>query len=154
MNFRAKAVLFLASGGPVGKIPVAPGTFGSLLGLPVGYLLSRLSLPGGIAVAVLLVIAAIWTAGEAEAILGRKDPGAIVIDEIAGMAVTLIGLPFTLPTAAAGFFLFRALDIFKPFPIGLLERRLEGGTAVVLDDVAAGIAGNLLLRVLLGFGFF
>lgn len=81
--------------------------------------------------------------------MGRKDPGAIVIDEVVGMAVALLGLPLTPATIIGGFILFRLLDIIKPFPVGWLDRRLSGGTGIVADDVAAGIIANLILRVLL-----
>jgi phosphatidylglycerophosphatase A len=147
MNFREKMILFLASGGYVGNIPVAPGTFGSLLGLPLCFFLSRISPALGVIFILLFIYFAILTATAAEQILGQKDPGRIVIDEIAGMMVTLIGLPFTSISVPAGFFLFRVLDILKPFPIRFLERRLPGGFGVVLDDVLAGIYGNLLLRL-------
>ena len=92
---------------------------------------------------------AIWVAQEAERQIKEKDPGCIVIDEIAGMMVTLLGLPFDPLTVVAGFLIFRILDIFKPFPARLLEKTIPGGAGVVLDDIAAGIWGNLVLRVIL-----
>jgi phosphatidylglycerophosphatase A len=154
MQIRDKTVMFLATGGFIGNIPVAPGTFGSLLGLPLCYALAKISLPLAILGAGALIVFAIWIAQLAETITKQKDPGRIVIDEIAGMVVTLIGIPFHLTSAVIGFFIFRALDITKPFPIRNLERRLSGGAGVVLDDVAAGIYGNLLVRLVLYiFGF-
>ena len=154
MQFRDKAVMFLATGGFVGHIPVAPGTFGSLLGIPLCYALAQIHLPWAIVGAVSLIVVAIWIAQRAEAITRQKDPGKIVIDEIAGMVVTLIGIPFHLTSMVIGFFLFRALDIIKPFPIRSLERQISGGAGVVLDDVAAGIYANILVRlVLYFFGF-
>jgi phosphatidylglycerophosphatase A len=90
---------------------------------------------------------AIAIASAAEKILKRKDPGQIVIDEIAGLMVTLAGLPFNLKTALAGFIIFRVFDILKPFPIRMLERRVGGGSGVVLDDVLAGVYGNLIIRL-------
>ncbi len=149
MQFRDKAVMFLATGGFVGNIPIAPGTFGSLLGLPLCYVLAKISLSLAILGAVALIVVAIWIAQLAETITKQKDPGKIVIDEIAGMAVTLIGIPFHLTSVVIGFFIFRALDILKPFPIRSLERRISGGAGVVLDDVAAGIYGNILMRIIL-----
>jgi phosphatidylglycerophosphatase A len=81
--------------------------------------------------------------------LKKKDPGCIVIDEIAGIMVTFIGLPFNITTAVPGFLIFRLFDILKPFPIRYIERKLSGGAGVVLDDVAAGIYSNLSLRVVI-----
>lgn len=149
MNFKQKAVMFLASGCFIGNISFAPGTFGTILGLPLCFLLSKIDLPVAALLAVLFIFFAVLIAQEAEKILRKKDPGAIVIDEIAGIVVTLFGLPFNLFCTAAGFIIFRALDILKPYPIRLLERKLSGGAGIVLDDVAAGIFGNLLLRGLL-----
>ena len=146
MTFRDRVVLFLATGLFVGKIPGAPGTFGSLLALPLCFVLSRFHLIQAVACIVLFSVFAVLIAHLAETILARKDPGCIVIDEMAGQMVTLAGLPFGLMSASAGFVVFRTLDILKPFPIRLLEKKLKGGAGVVLDDVAAGILGNILLR--------
>ena len=141
MNFGEKAVLFLATGFYVGNIPLAPGTFGSLIVLPLCFLLAGIQFPPAIITAVLF--------NAAEKILKKKDPGCIVIDEVCGMVVTLIGLPFNLTTAVIGFVIFRILDILKPFPIRTLDRRLSGGIGIVSDDVAAGIFANVLTRILL-----
>jgi phosphatidylglycerophosphatase A len=150
MNFRKKAVMFLATGFYAGNLPVAPGTFGSLIGLALCFGLAANPLPLAIILAVLLILFAIWIANAAEKILKRSDPGCIVIDEIAGMVVTLIGLPFNLTTAVTGFILFRILDILKPFPIRILDKQVSGGLGIVADDVVAGIFANLSLRIILG----
>ncbi|MBW2442238.1 MAG: phosphatidylglycerophosphatase A [Deltaproteobacteria bacterium] len=149
MNFANKTAVFLATGLYVGKVPLAPGTFGSLLGLPLCFLLDKIQLSAAIAAVLLIIALATWIADAAERILGRPDPGCIVIDEIAGMAVTLIGLPFNPTTVAVGFILFRILDILKPFPIRVIDKRLPGGLGIVADDVIAGIFSNFLLRILL-----
>lgn len=149
MNFREKAVLFLATGFYVGNIPPAPGTLGSLIGLALCFLLAGIQLPPAIILAVLFIGFAVWIAHAAEKTLKKKDPGCIVIDEVAGMVVTLIGLPFNLTTAVIGFIIFRILDILKPFPIRTLDKRLAGGIGIVADDVVAGIFANVILRVLL-----
>jgi phosphatidylglycerophosphatase A len=149
MNFREKAVLFLATGFYVGNIPLAPGTFGSLIGLALCFLLAGIQLPPAIVLAVLFIGFAVWIAHAAEKTLKKKDPGCIVIDEVCGMVVTLIGLPFNLTTAVIGFIIFRILDILKPFPIRTLDKRLAGGIGIVADDVVAGIFANIFLRILL-----
>ena len=152
MKLRDTAVLFLATGGYVGKIPFAPGTFGSFWGLPAAYLLSHLPVEAAVCITVVFILISIAVAHRAVRLLGREDPGCVVIDEIAGMMVTLIAIPFSAGTAAVGFVIFRLLDIFKPFPIRALERRIPGGAGVVLDDVVAGILGNILLRVWFAIG--
>jgi len=151
MNSRDKTVIWLATGFHVGRVPFAPGTFGAILGLPLAWVLAGLDPGVTFMVLAFFSAAAIWIAGRAEAILKRKDAAAIVIDEIAGMAVALAGLPFTLFNAAAGFAAFRILDIVKPFPARFIDSRMSGGAGVVLDDVVAGIYANLLLRLVAVF---
>ncbi|MFC1577600.1 phosphatidylglycerophosphatase A [Thermodesulfobacteriota bacterium] len=149
MNFSEKAAVFLATGFYVGNIPFAPGTFGSLIGLALCFLLAGIHLSAAIIATLLIIGLAVWIADVAAKTLKRKDPGCIVIDEIAGMVVTLIGLPFNLTTALTGFILFRILDILKPFPIRILDKRVSGGLGIVADDVVAGIFANALMRILL-----
>ena len=149
MNFSNKTAVFLATVGYAGYIPFAPGTFGSLIGLPLCFLLAGIKLSAAIMAVLLFIALAIWISGAAAKTLQRRDPGCIVIDEIAGMVVTFIGLPFTLTTAVLGFILFRLLDILKPFPIRTLDQRLSGGLGIVADDVVAGIFANTIVRILL-----
>ena len=151
MNLREETVVFLATGFYIGNIPFAPGTFGSFVGLPFCFILAELKLTPAIVCTVLFILFAIWISDIAERLLKRTDPGCIVIDEIAGMMVALIGLPFNLATAVIGFIIFRILDILKPFPIRILDKRVSGGLGVVADDVAAGIFANLLLRIIMHF---
>ena len=146
MNLKQKSVMFLATGCFIGNISFAPGTFGSILGLPLCFLLSKIDLLVAVFLTVIFVFFAIWIAQGAEKIVNKEDPGCIVIDEIAGILVTFIGLPFNIISIAFGFLIFRALDIWKPYPIRYMERNLSGGTGIVMDDVAAGICSNLLLR--------
>ena len=146
MSSRDKVVVCLATGFYTGKIPLAPGTFGTLPGLFLCFFLAGTSLQVSILLVFILIGLSIWIAGEAEKIVGKKDPGCIVIDEIAGMAVTLVGIPFTIQTAVAGFLLFRFFDITKPPPIRTVDKNLHGGAGIVLDDVIAGIFANIVLR--------
>ena len=148
MKFRDAAVLFLATGFCIGNIPFAPGTFGSILGLALCFFVARLKLPLALVCIVLFIALAVRIAAEAEKLLKKKDPGCIVIDEIAGMAVTFVGLPFNLTTVLIGFIIFRFLDISKPFPIRALDKQISGGLGIVIDDVVAGIFTNLLLRLI------
>ena len=142
-------VMYLATGCKSGYSPVAPGTAGSLAALVPCGLLSLLPLPVSAIFLIAFIVLSIWAAELAEDIVGQKDPGCIVIDEFAGMMITLLGIHFTWQSALAGFFIFRILDILKPFPIRYLERTVPGGAGVVVDDVAAGVAAHLILRLLL-----
>ena len=149
MNFKQKTVIFLATGCYIGNISFAPGTFGSVLGLLLCFFLSKIDFSIAVLLTLIFILSAIWIAGEAEKILGEEDPGCIVIDEIAGIILTLSGLPFNITSVTAGFLVFRALDIWKPYPIRLLENKFSGGIGIVLDDVVAGILSNVILRVFL-----
>ena len=95
-----------------------------------------------------LAVLACWVAGRAEEILGGKDSGTIVIDEVVGFLVTMACLPVTWKHLLLGFVLFRIFDVAKPFPIRILERHVPGGWGVVVDDVVAGIYAQAALRVL------
>jgi phosphatidylglycerophosphatase A len=149
MKLRENAVMFLATGFYIGNLPFAPGTFGSLIGLPLCFALTGISLAPAMLGTLFFILFAVCIADAAEKILKQSDPGCIVIDEIAGMMVTLIGLPFNPITVVIGFIIFRILDILKPFPIRNLDKRIPGGLGVVADDVAAGIIANLLLRIII-----
>lgn len=153
MKFSDKQILFLAKGCNVGNVPVMPGTFGTLVGIPLCYFLSFFNTASGLPFVALFVIAfilfAVWIAEEAVNILDAKDPGCIVIDEIAGFAVTMIGVGFSFTNVVLAFILFRFFDILKPFPAKFLENKIPGGAGVVLDDIAAGIMANISLRIVL-----
>jgi len=141
-----KLTIFLATGGWIGFSPVAPGTFGSLAGIPFCWLLSLLNVKLAVVVLVFFIWVSIWAADATEKGEGEKDPKQVVIDEICGMGVTLFALPFTPSTVICGFALFRLFDISKPFPIRWLERKLPGGVGIVTDDLVAGLISHLLLR--------
>lgn len=146
MNFTEKTALFLGTGGYIGYIPVMPGTFGSSLGLFFCYFLSLLPITVSAIGVVAFIVLAVWVSQESEKLLEKKDPGCIVIDEIAGIMVTFLGIPFNFITVIAGFLVFRILDIIKPPPIRTIQDVIDGGAGVVMDDVAAGVAGNIVLH--------
>jgi phosphatidylglycerophosphatase A len=152
VDLRNKSVLFVATGCYLGYLPVAPGTFGSVLGVLLYWALMVLPLAALVTVVTVFTMLAVWIADVAEKICAQKDPGCIVIDEIAGILVTFIGVPFEPLTAMIGFIIFRIFDIFKPYPIGFIERKLQGGAGIVVDDVVAGVLSNLSLRLLLLLG--
>jgi phosphatidylglycerophosphatase A len=137
--------VFVATCAHVGYAPFAPGTFGSLIALFLYYLIRRQQSTavelGAIAV---IVVIGLWSATEAEHHFGGIDPGPVVIDEVVGMLMTLALHPVNFWGAIVGFFIFRVLDIVKPWPARRLEL-LPGGFGVVLDDMMAGVYGNLLV---------
>lgn len=142
-------ILALATGFYTGYLPKAPGTWGSLVALPLNLLLIQLAPPAYAGALLGLLALSILVAGSAEKIFDTKDPGAIVIDEIMGMLVALIGSPHNPLVWLLAFFLFRLFDIWKPFPIRWIDRRMQGGAGIVLDDVLAGL---VTLAVLQGLG--
>jgi phosphatidylglycerophosphatase A len=146
-NFKEKSVFFAASGLFLGLIPFAPGTFGSLLGIPFYWLLSHISFFLRICLLGFFFIISVWIAGKTELLLMNKDPSQIVIDEIVGMTVALLGISFKPALIIIAFLFFRFFDIWKPFPIKYIDRSFPGGWGIVLDDVAAGVMANVVWRI-------
>jgi len=146
-----KCVVMLATGCYAGYIPIASGTFGTLIAIPLCYLVSRLDPLQAILLLGLFTGFAVWMSGEAEELFNSKDSSLIVIDEMAGFLVTLFLIPWSVKSVVIGFFLFRLLDIAKPFPIRRIERKVRGGWGVVGDDLLAGIYANVILRVIMKF---
>ena len=141
--------LFIATCGYLGYAPVAPGTFGSFAGL-ILFLGLRAAGSTGLEIAAigLLLAVGIWSGTVAEHHLGGVDPAPVVIDEVAGMLITLALLPVTLFGAFVGFLVFRVLDVVKPWPSARFER-LPGGLGVMADDGMAAVYGNLVMRGLI-----
>jgi len=145
MTFHRRVGVFIATCAYVGYVPVAPGTFGSAVGVAIYYLVRRqasAAIELG-TIAVLLVIG-LWAATEAEHHFGGIDPRPVVIDEVIGMLVTLALVPVNTIGVVVGFLIFRVLDVVKPWPARRLEH-LPGGFGVVLDDVMAGVYGNVIM---------
>jgi len=138
----------LATGFGVGYSPIAPGTLGTLIAIPVYYFLSNISSPLYEITLIGFFFLSVWISENAEIFLGKKDDQRIVIDEIMGFLVTMLWVPKTAILMVIGFFLFRFFDILKPFPIRHLEKKLKGGYGVVLDDVMAGVYANIALQVI------
>jgi phosphatidylglycerophosphatase A len=143
-----RIVIFLATGCYVGYSPLVPGTTGTLAAIPIYFLLSRLPPLYYLAILLGSIYISIWASDRAEVIFQSKDCRHIVIDEVVGFLVTMFIVPPTWRNILLGFFIFRALDIIKPFPIRALEERVRGGYGVVLDDIIAGIYANLIIHVL------
>lgn len=138
----------VATGLGSGYSPFAPGTAGSAVGLLLFWPAARLPLAWQVALTVAVFAAGVAAASHLARRLGIEDPGVVVIDEVVGMWITLLALPFTPLTAAVGFFAFRAMDVWKPYPARRLEH-LHGGWGIMADDVMAGVYANLLVRLAL-----
>jgi len=147
--------IWIATGLGAGYFPVAPGTAGSAVGLALVLALRQTSLgPAGLAVSLtalsgLLFAVGVWSAGKAEKVFGRVDPGQVVIDEVVGQIITFVATPRVAWVGLlAGFLLFRAFDVVKPFPARQCER-FPGGWGIMLDDLVAGVY-SLIALVILG----
>jgi phosphatidylglycerophosphatase A len=142
----------LASVFGAGYAPVASGTVGSFVTVVAIWLLPLTPLRILLALVVVTLIG-IWSGSRVERVLGKKDPGVIVIDEVAGMLLSVILLPPTIPVLVTAFLLFRLFDIWKPFP-ARESQALTGGMGVMVDDLIAGLYALVLVlgaRALFGF---
>jgi phosphatidylglycerophosphatase A len=141
----------------VGYLPVAPGTFGSLVAVGIFLLLARV-VTGSSLVAVVLVlifaftVVGIWAATRTEQLSGKKDPGKVVVDEVAGQFIALFPLTlfprWSTLAVIVSFILFRFFDIVKPYPANRLQE-LKGGAGVMFDDLVAGVYGALIVSIIL-----
>ena len=140
--------LFVATCGYLGYVPIAPGTFGSAAGL-VAFAAVRWTGSAAIEIAliVLLLVIGVWSGNVAEKHFGGVDPAPVILDEVAGMLITLALIPVNPTGALVGFFLFRLFDVIKPWPANRCEA-LPGGLGVMADDAMAAVYGNLALRLL------
>jgi len=141
-------ILFLATGFGVGYSPVAPGTLGTLIAIPIYHFLSKIQFPLYEITLIGFFFLSVWISENAEKFFGKKDDQRIVIDEVIGFLITMLWVPKTLLFVIIGFFLFRVFDILKPFPIRRLEKGFKGGFGIVLDDIVAGVYGNIFLKMI------
>lgn len=143
----SRVALLISTFGYVGFFPIAPGTAGSLAALALYVPIRWVGEPSLEAAAIAVVFGlGVWAATRAEVLLGASDPGPVVIDEVLGMLITLAWMPLSLGGVIAGFLLFRIFDIIKPFPARRLEDAPQGW-GIMLDDAAAGVYGQLALRL-------
>ena len=133
----------------IGYVPVAPGTFGSAVGLLLWMVLPGSAFVQAAVIVGLLVLGSI-AGNAAEHHFKRTDPRQVIIDEVMGMLITLFLNPVRWRGALVGFLFFRATDVFKPYPANRLER-LPGGVGVMADDFMAAVYANLALRAALAF---
>ena len=148
MKLSPRMIEFFATAGFVGHMPKAPGTFGTLVAVPIAFLLAQAG-PGIYLLAtVLLIVFSIWISELHERRLGSHDSKQIVIDEVVGYLVAFAWLPMTWMAFVAAFLVFRLFDIWKPYPISVLDRKVKGGLGVVVDDLAAGLLADFLLQMI------
>lgn len=139
---------FLALGAGLGLAPRAPGTFGTLLGIPLLFLMPQ-SLLGYSATLLVLFAVGVWCCHVCAQALGVHDHPGIVWDEVVGYLITMAAVPRTAPWILTGFVVFRVFDISKPWPISWIDRQVHGGLGIMLDDVLAALCSVLVMQILL-----
>lgn len=147
-------VMLLAFGLGSGLSPVAPGTAGTIITIPLVLLLQQLGSVAYLSTTAIILITGVWICSYASRKLNVHDHSGIVYDEVAGFLITMLYIPESLTWLIIGFVLFRILDAVKPWPISWLDRNVHGGTGIMLDDVIAGLISNLCLHgiIYLNFG--
>jgi len=146
---KKQIVKFFATGTYTGYSPVGPGTIGTLWGVFIAWLLSARPPYEYILAIISIAAASVYFAGEESRAIGQKDPGSIVCDEVSGVMVAFFLIPFTPFNAILVFILFRFFDIVKPYPIGEIDKKTDGGLGIVLDDVIAGIYALIIAHAAL-----
>ncbi len=142
-----KMAMLLSTWFGAGLIRFAPGTWGTLAGLPVFFFLKDLGVVVRCLFLGILTYIAVWAANRCRILVNREDPPMVVIDEVAGITIATLLLPFSTANIILSFFIFRLFDIIKPFPVKQMER-LPGGIGIVADDLMAGIYAYLSVRFL------
>ena len=140
-----KIVKFITTFGFIGYLPLAPGSMASVAGGLIAIYLSHSSLIYFVVWMIITVLGFI-ASDRMEAISGKKDPGCIVIDEVSGIMISFFMLPHTPAVLITAFFLFRAFDMFKIYPVNKLES-LKGGVGVMMDDILAGFYTNIVMQL-------
>ncbi len=139
---------FLALGFGTGLSKKAPGTFGTLMAIPI-FLISEL-LPGNInyLFVITLFFIGVYVSDQTSKLLKTKDPSCIVIDEIVAFVLLLMIINPTLLNYILAFILFRIFDIWKPFPINILEIKFKGGLGIMIDDIAAALFAFVIITMI------
>jgi phosphatidylglycerophosphatase A len=143
-----RLIMALATGFYSGRLPLCPGTWGSLAAIIPWFFLRELPWPAYLLMLVLVFVLGFFVAGSAEKLLDQPDAGPIVIDEFLGMFITLAFAPAHPAAWVLGFLLFRFFDIKKPFPCSWFDERIHGGIGIMMDDVIAGIYALASLQLI------
>lgn len=145
-NLNFKILEILSTALYSGKSPKAPGTCGSFITLPIVYIIAYFyGIYGILTFAIFVFIIGIPVADAYAKAINKKDPGEIVIDEVAGQAITLLVAGTNIYLYLIGFILFRLFDISKPFPVSWADTKVPGGLGIMLDDILAGLIGAVIL---------
>lgn len=128
-----------------------PGTLGTVVAIPVFLVLSQFPLWAYLLVTAVVSVTGVWICGASSRLLGVHDHGGIVWDEIAGFLITMIAAPPGWEAILLGFILFRLFDIIKPWPISYLDKHVDGGLGIMLDDIVAGVFALVSLQIVLKF---
>lgn len=147
-NLKNFLVKIVASVFFIGYLPLIPGTFGSLAGIGLFYLLQGSGWAVYFLTILCVLVLGLLTSSKMESLLNKKDPGCIVIDEVVGMLIALSFMPADLRIVILGFLIFRILDTLKPYPAGRLQN-LHGATGVMADDLIAAVYTNIVLQIIL-----
>jgi len=131
----------------IGYLPLIPGTFASMGGLLIFCLIKGALVPH-LFFTLLLIALGFFISGRAERLFGKKDARCIVIDEVGGMLLGLLFIPYDLKLALIAFLLFRIFDALKPYPAGTLQK-LKGSLGVMSDDIVAALYTNIVLQFVL-----
>jgi phosphatidylglycerophosphatase A len=139
---------WLAYGFGAGLSPMAPGTMGTLVAIPIYLLLANLPTALYVVAVAALIAAGIWACGKVVEGAADQDPPAIVWDEVVGFLVAMAAVPMGLAWIIMGFLLFRLFDIYKPWPVSWAQDRFRGGLGIIADDLAAGALTWLILQLM------
>ena len=149
MRGSARLARLIATGFGIGRLPWAPGTWGSLAALPLAWAIVDLFGQGALFLATLALVAVgVWAAGHHARQADQKDPGAIIVDEVAGQWLALAFVPLDIRLYGLGFLLFRLADIVKPWPANWIDQNVAGGTGIMADDLVAGLYAAAALALL------
>lgn len=139
-------VYFIAFGFGSGLMPYAPGTWGTLAAFPVYLLLMIYSPPAYLIITIALFALGVWVSEKVASDLGVHDYSGIVWDEVVGYLLTMFCAPAGWVWMVIGFLLFRLFDIWKPYPISVVDKQVHGGIGIMLDDVLAAVPAWLILQ--------
>lgn len=148
INIWRNPIYFLAFGFGSGKLPFAPGTWGTLAAIPIYLVIQDIPLSLYLLILALACIFGILLCDVTEKAIGVHDHPGIVWDEICGYLLTMFAAPLGWPWVVMGFIFFRIFDIWKPWPIGWLDKKVAGGLGVMVDDLVAGVYAWIVLEAI------